>query len=77
MALSVEMVTEEALKLPADGRALLIENLLASMAGEIDPTVERTHLDEIRRRRDAVRAGKTNLVDGAEALQKVRAALRE
>ena len=46
MALSVEMVAEEALNLPTSGRALLVEKLLASLAGEANPTVERAHLEE-------------------------------
>lgn len=54
----------------------LVERLLASLAGETDPGVERSHLNEIRERRTAVRSGKANLVDGAEVIQQVRAALR-
>jgi hypothetical protein len=77
VALSVEMVTEEALNLPTSGRALLVEKLLASLSGEISPAVERTHLDEVRERRAAVRSGRTRLVDGTEALKKARADVRE
>ena len=77
MALTVEMVTQEALGLPVSGRASLVESLLASLAGEINPAVERAHLDEISERRAAVRSGKASLVDGAEGLRKVRAALRK
>ena len=77
MALSVEMVEEEALNLPTSGRALLVEKLLASLAGEISPAVERGHLDEVRERRAAVRSGKAQLVDGREALAKARAGVRE
>ncbi len=77
MALTVEKVAQEALGLPISGRALLVEKLLASLAGETNPIVERAHLDEIRERRDAFRAGKASLVDGAEALREVRAALRK
>jgi hypothetical protein len=54
-----------------------VEQLLASLAGEAAPAVERAHLDEIRRRRDAVRTGQASLVDGPEAHRQVRAALRK
>ena len=77
MALSVEMVAEEALNLPTSGRALLVEKLLASLSGEISPAVERAHLDEVRERRAAVRSGRAGLVDGTEALTQARAALRK
>jgi hypothetical protein len=71
------MVAQEALGLPSRGRALLVEKLLASLAGETNPAVERAHLDEIRERRAAVRSGKAGLVDGAKGLRQVRAALRK
>ena len=77
MALTVEMVTKEALALPFTGRALVVENLLASLVGETDPAVERAHLDEIRERRAAVRSGKASLADRTEGLREVRAALRK
>jgi hypothetical protein len=77
MALSVEMVAEEALSLPTSGRALLVEKLLASLAGEADPTVERAHLDDVRTRRASLSSGKSRLVEGTEAMRKARAALRK
>lgn len=77
MALTVEMVTQEALGLPVSGRALVVESLLASLAGETNPAVERVHLEEIRERRAAVRSGKASLIDGAEGLREVRSALRK
>ena len=76
MALSVEMVAEEAMNLPASGRALLVEKLLASLAGEANPAVERAHLDDVRERRAAVRSGKSRLVEGTEAIRTARAAVR-
>jgi hypothetical protein len=42
MALSVEMVAEEALNLPTSGRALLVEKLLASLSGKISPAVDKS-----------------------------------
>lgn len=77
MAVTVEMVAKEALGLPIGGREQLLEALLASLAGETNPTVERIHLDQIRKRRDAVRSGSAKLVDGTEALREVRDALRK
>ena len=76
MALSVEMVTEEAMNLPTSGRELLVEKLLASLAGEANPTVERAHLDDVRERRAAVSSGKSRLVEGTEAIRTARAAVR-
>jgi hypothetical protein len=77
MARTVEMVAQEALGLSSSGHALLVEKLLASLAGEANPSVERTHLEEIRERRAAVRSSKASLVDGPKGLRQVRAALRK
>jgi hypothetical protein len=76
MALSVEMVAEEAMNLPASGREALVEKLLASLAGEANPAVERGHLDDVRERRAAVRSGKSRLVEGTEGIRTARAAVR-
>lgn len=77
MADTVEKVAAQALGLPVAGRALLVEKLLESLSGEADPAVERNHLDEVCRRREAVRLGAAKLVDGDEALRRARAALRK
>jgi len=75
MATTVDQVASEALGLPFQSRALLVEKLLASLAGETNPAVERAHLEEIHRRRAAARTGQTELIDGDEALRRARAAL--
>ena len=73
---TVDKVAADALELPSSSRALLVGKLLDSLAGEVDPEVQRAHLEEIRRRRSNVASGATELVDGEEALRRVREALR-
>lgn len=75
MPSTVDQVASDALGLPTHSRALLVEKLLASLSGETNPTVERAHLDAVRRRRDAVGSGQSALIDGDEALRRARAAL--
>ncbi len=77
MPLSAEMVAEEAMALPVSGRALLVEKLLASLAGKVNPAVERRNLDEVKARKAAVKSGKAKLVEGSEALRSARAAIRK
>ena len=76
MPASVETLEKQALALPVDGRALLVEKLLASFSDEVNPQVERANLAEVGRRRTAVAEGKSKLVDGKKALAQTRAALR-
>jgi hypothetical protein len=76
-AATMEKVAEQALGLPIASRALLVEKLLDSLSGKADSVVERAHLDEVRRRRHAVRSGTARLIDGDEALRRARAAMRQ
>jgi len=77
MAVAAEKIVAEALGLPRPARVLLVGQLLNSLSGEVDPTVEDAHLNEIRRRRKSVNSGAATLVDGDHALQGARAALRQ
>jgi hypothetical protein len=77
MAATMEKVAEQALGLPTSSRALLVEKLLDSLSGDVDPTIEQAHLKEIRRRREAVRSGASQLVDGQDALRRARRALQQ
>jgi hypothetical protein len=54
--LTLDEIEDEALRLPAESRAELVESLLASFGGP-DPDVQREWLDEAERRRGAGRGG--------------------
>jgi len=45
MPVTFEQVARAALTLPIDGRAKLVEELLASLAGKANPAVEHVHLN--------------------------------
>jgi hypothetical protein len=77
MPASIDTVEKQALALSVDGRALLVEKLLASLAGEVNAEVESVTLGEVRKRRAAVAKGKSKLIDGKTALAQTRAALRQ
>jgi len=77
MALTVEMVAQEALGFPTVERALLAEKLLDSLAGETNTDVDRAWMDEVRRRRAAVRDGSATFIDGPDAVRQARAAIQE
>lgn len=77
MALTAEMVVQEALGLPTGERALLAEKLLDSLAGETNAEVDCAWVDEVRRRRAAVRNGSATLIDGPDAVRQARVAIQE
>lgn len=73
MSTPVEDVAVQALSLPPEDRAKLVERLLASFE-PMSPT-QSAWLALAKDRRDAVRAGQVHMVPGGEALARVRARL--
>ena len=73
--MSVNELLEEVLQLPPSSRASLVEKIVESIATDIDPAVERAHLDEIRLRRQKAASDPGSIVSGDEVLQRARALL--
>lgn len=69
----VRELHQRVLSLPHDERATLLELLLASL--EPKSTAQRAWAELASRRREDVRAGRVNMVQGAEAMKRVRAKL--
>ena len=76
MAISVERLTEQALKLPSESRARLADLLAESRDADELGRVDRLWTVEAKRRRDEVRAGRVKTIPGDEARRKVRDAVR-
>ena len=73
MSTPVEDIACEALKLPAEDRAKLVERLIASFEPKSPAQAEWLKLANARR--EEVRSGRANMVPGDEALARVRARL--
>ena len=73
--LTLDEIEDEALRLPAESRAALVESLLASFSGP-DPDVQREWLDEAERRRWELVAGRVERIPAEEAFAQARARLR-
>jgi hypothetical protein len=69
--MSVNDLLAEVLQLPPAQRAGLVEKIVESLAADIDPLIERSHLSAVARRR------KQNdpLVPGDKVLRRARALL--
>ena len=74
MAVSIEIIEAEALRLSAPERARLIERLIASL--DVDPGVEEAWATEVERRNSEIESGKVSLVSGPEAIAKLRASFK-
>lgn len=73
MSLPVEDLAAQALSLPPEDRALLLERLIASF--EPKSPAQETWFRLAQRRREDVRAGRAQMVPGDKALARVRARL--
>jgi putative addiction module component (TIGR02574 family) len=73
MSLPVEDLAAQALSLPPEDRAKLVERLIASF--EPKSPAQTAWLKLASSRRDDIRSGKVTMVSGEEALARVRARL--
>ena len=71
MNTSVEQITESALALPSEARALLADRLVESLDPAEDGHIHRLWAAEAQRRLQDVRSGKVQVIDGAKALEQV------
>ncbi len=76
MPLTLDQITEEAIKLPAASRALLADKLVESLEAEEPDEIQRLWAAEAIRRRDEIRAGKVQPVPREQALEEVRHLVR-
>jgi len=72
MSLSVEQIAEEALALPSEARALLADRLAESLDPLEDGYAHELWVKEALRRRDDVRSGRVQTIQGDEALARIR-----
>ncbi|MCE0524073.1 MAG: addiction module protein [Methylacidiphilales bacterium] len=76
-AVQLTALTKEALSLPADARAQLIDRLVESLGLAEDVSFRQLWAAEALRRRDEVRAGRVQTIPGNEALKLAREAASE
>ena len=71
----VEQLVSEAMALPGESRARLAELLVESLEADDIGPIERVWITEAKRRRDEVRSGRIEPIEGEEALKHVRNSL--
>ncbi|NOS76240.1 MAG: addiction module protein [Methyloglobulus sp.] len=69
---TVEQITEEALALPSEARALLADRLVESLDPTEDGYIRQLWVKEAISRRDDIRTGRVQTIPGDEALARVR-----
>jgi putative addiction module component (TIGR02574 family) len=71
MGMTIEQVTDEALALPSEARALLADRLAESLDPAEGGHIHDLWVAEARRRRDEVRSGRVKTIPSDEAMAKV------
>lgn len=72
MSMTSNQVYQEALLLPDESKMALAERLVEYLETHIDRDLEIMHINEAKRRRDEIRSGQVQPIDGEEALTHVR-----
>jgi putative addiction module component (TIGR02574 family) len=75
MGSEARKILEDAMALPPEERAALVEELLASLDSERDPNVDEAWAAEITKRAERVLAGESRGVPWETAKREVRAVL--
>ena len=72
MPLTLAQITEEAIKLPPESRALLADKLVQSLESENPDEIQRLWSAEAIRRRDEIRSGQVKPIPGEQVIEEVR-----
>ena len=76
MATNWEQLAEQAMALPSESRARLADRLVESLDVAELGAIDNLWVAEVIRRRDEIRSGRVETIDGEDALRKVRDSLR-
>lgn len=69
MSMPVDELEEEALQLPKQERAKLAQHLIESLDSDVEPDVEQAWLEEVERRYQEYKSGKTTPIPVAEVFE--------
>ena len=75
MSMSIQQIEAEAMSLPSEARALLIDRLVESLDPTEDESIHPLWAVEALKRRDDVRNGVVQTIPGDEALARVKRAV--
>ncbi len=70
--MTTEQIFKAAMSLPDESKATLAERLVAHLASNVEPDVERAHLDAATRRREEILSGQVEALDGEAVMARAR-----
>ena len=72
MSVNLDDIYNDDLRLPDESKAQLAERLIEYLATNVDPDLERVHLDTVKRRKEEMKTGQVEPVKGKEGLTQAR-----
>jgi hypothetical protein len=69
---SIEQLMNEALSLPRESRAILVDKLVASLEFEADLTIQTAWMTKSKKRKEEIQIGLVQPISGEVALTQVR-----
>lgn len=72
MITDIKEIENSALNLNRKEKARLADKLLQSIHGKIDPDIEQAWIQEVNRRKESLKAGKSSLHSSSEVLKEAR-----
>jgi putative addiction module component (TIGR02574 family) len=72
MPLTLDQITEDAIKLPPESRALLADKLVQSLESEDTGQIQPLWSAEAIRRRDEIRSEQVQPISGEQVIEEVR-----
>ncbi len=70
--MTTEQIFEAAMSLSDESKATVAERLVAHLASNFKPEVERAHLDAASRRSDEILSGQVEALDGEAVMARAR-----
>jgi hypothetical protein len=70
-------IEDSALSLDRISKARLADKLLQSIHGEVDPDVQQAWIQEVQKRKEALKSGEASLHPASEVLKEAREHIRE
>ncbi len=77
METTIDKAYKEVMSLPNELKTVLAERIIEYLETNIDPSLEQLHLETVKRRKNEMRSGNVQPVNGKEALDKARRILNK
>ena len=77
MITDFDEIEDSALSLDRRNKARLVNTLLESIHGEVDPDVQQAWIQEVQKRKESLKSGEASLHPASEVLKEARERIRK